>query len=228
MRGESFVRNDECEIANVICRVSHLEGIFFQALLQVCGTATNAFENLAVSGGLAARRLLLLDSSLRTKHVDAEVLVNGRWIVVDPAFRVIFRSPDGQTLTRDQLAIPAAFAAATRNIPHYDPRYSFERTAHVRLARLGFIGTPIQKALDSLIPGWDNSVTITLILERESLAALVAAIAIALFLSLLRFLLRWYGEKHLLTCSMRMRHRLRDAYQAFLNTASQGIPSRRA
>src|SRR5215469_16931195 len=103
MRGESFVRNDECEIANVICRVSHLEGIFFQALLQVCGTATNAFENLAVSGGLAARRLLLLDSSSRTKHVDAEVLVNGRWIVVDPAFRVILRSPDGQTLTRDEL-----------------------------------------------------------------------------------------------------------------------------
>jgi len=103
-------------------------------------------------------------------------------------------------------------------IPHYDPRYSFERTAHVRLARLGFIGTPIQKTLDSLIPGWDNSVTITLILERESLAAMV--VAIALFLSLLRFSLRWYGEKHLLTCSMRMRHRLRDAYQAFLNTAT--------
>ena len=88
----------------------------------------------------------------------------------------------------------------------------------MRLARLGFIGTPIQKTLDSLIPGWDNSVTITLILERESLAALVVAIAIALFLSLLRLSLRWYGEKHLLNCTMRMRHRLRDAYQAFLNT----------
>jgi len=195
-----------------------IDTLNFQALLQVCGTATNAFVNLAVSGGLRARRLLLLGSSSRTKHVDAEVLVNGRWIVVDPAFRVILRSPDGQTLTRDQLAIPTAFSAATRNIPHYDPRYSFERTAHVRLARLGFIGTPIQKTLDSLIPGWDNSVTITLILERESLAAMV--VAIALFLSLLRFSLRWYGEKHLLTCSMRMRHRLRDAYQAFLNTTS--------
>src|SRR5262250_2634519 len=115
-----------------------IDTLNFQALLQVCGTATNAFENLSVSGGLAVRRLLLLDSSSRTKHVDAEVLVNGRWIVVDPAFRVILRSPDGQALTRDQLAIPATFSVATRNIPHYDPRYSFERTAHVRLARLGF------------------------------------------------------------------------------------------
>src|SRR5215470_14614305 len=85
---------------------------------------------------------------------------------------------------------------------------------------LGFIGTSIQKTLDSLIPGWDNSVTISLILERESLAAMVVVIVIALFLSLLRFSLRWYGEKHLLACSIRMRHRLRDAYQAFLNTAS--------
>jgi len=108
----------------------------------------------------------------------------------------------------------------TRNIPHCEPRYSFERTAHVRLARLGFIGTPIQKTLDSLIPSWDDSVSISLILERESLAAMVVAIAIVLFLSLLRFSLRWYGEKHLLSCSIRIRHRLRDAYQAFLNTAS--------
>ena len=92
-----------------------IDTLNFQALLQVCGTATNAFENLAVSGGLRARRLLLLDSSLRTKHVDAEVLVNGRWMVVDPAFRVILRSPDGQALTRYELAIPAAFSAATRN-----------------------------------------------------------------------------------------------------------------
>ena len=28
----------------------------FQALLQVCGTATNAFENLAVGGGLEGAR----------------------------------------------------------------------------------------------------------------------------------------------------------------------------
>jgi hypothetical protein len=198
-----------------------IDTLNFQALLQVCGTATNAFVNLAVSDGLAARRLLL-DPSSRTKHVDAEVLVNGRWIVVDPAFRVILRSPNGQALTRDELAIPATFSAATRNIPHYDPRYSFERTAHVRLARLGFIGTRIQKALDSLIPGWDDSVTISLILERESLAAMAVVIAIALVLSLLRISLRWYGEKHLLTCSIRMRHRLREAYQAFLRPRARG------
>jgi hypothetical protein len=197
-----------------------IDTLNFQALLQVCGTATNGFVNLAVSNGLAARRLLLLDSYSGTKHVDAEVLVNGRWIVVDPAFRRILRSPDSRTLTRDQLAIPAVFAAATRNIRHYDPRYSFERTAHVRLARLGFLGNPTQKALDSLIPGWDDSVAISLIMERRSLAATVVAIAILLFLGLLRFSVRWYGERRLGISSVRMRRRLFDAYRAFLHAAS--------
>jgi hypothetical protein len=56
----------------------------YDSLLRVCGTATNAFINLAVSGGLPARRILLLNSDQGAKHVDAEVLVKGRWIVVDP------------------------------------------------------------------------------------------------------------------------------------------------
>ena len=197
-----------------------LDTLNFQSLLRVCGTATNAFVNLAVSNGLASRRLLLLDSSSGTKHVDAEVLVNGRWIVVDPAFRMILRSPDGKTLTREQLASPAIFAAATRNIPHYDPTYSFERTVHVRLARLAPVGNSIQKALDSRMPGWDDSVGLSLIMERQSLAAMIVAIAILLFLSLLRSLLRWYGERHFQISSVRIRRRLFDAYQAFLKTSS--------
>jgi hypothetical protein len=50
----------------------------YASLLKVCGTATNAFINLADSGGLSARRLLLLDSRGPTVHVVAEVHVDGR------------------------------------------------------------------------------------------------------------------------------------------------------
>ena len=197
-----------------------IDTLNFQALLRVCGTATNAFVNLAVSNGLASRRLLLLDSYFATKHVDAEVLVDGRWIVVDPAFRLILRSPDGKTLTQEELAVPAVFAAATRNIPHYDPSYSFERTTHVRLARLGVIAGPIQRVLGSLIPGWDQSVMISLILERQSLASMIVAIAIFVLLSLVRSFLRWYGEGRLHISSIRIRHRLFDAYRAFVRAST--------
>src|ERR1700722_384004 len=40
-----------------------------QELLNVCGTATNAFVNLAQSSGLPARRLLLLNEQRVSKHV---------------------------------------------------------------------------------------------------------------------------------------------------------------
>lgn len=173
------------------------ETLNYEDLLQVCGSATNAFINLADSSGLEARRLLLLDSHQRTKHVVAEVFDNGRWIVVDPAFRVIPRGIDGKPLTRAQLTDPATFAAATRSIPRYDPDYTYNLTAHIRLARLSYPGLALQKLLDGVVPGWDDSTTLTLIAERESFAAMMAAIFLALFLIVLRISLHWYRERWL-------------------------------
>src|SRR5271168_2948338 len=46
----------------------------YDALLRVCGTATNAFINLVDTGGMQVRWLLLLDSHQMAKHVVAEVL----------------------------------------------------------------------------------------------------------------------------------------------------------
>src|ERR1035437_5397864 len=51
----------------------------YKELLNVYGTATNAFVNLASAGGIGARRLLLLDAQgMNTNHVVAEVLLDGR------------------------------------------------------------------------------------------------------------------------------------------------------
>jgi hypothetical protein len=197
-----------------------LDTLNYRSLLQVCGTATNAFINLANSAGLPARRLLLLNADRGTKHVDAEVFEDGRWVVVDPTFRVILRGDDGKTLTRRDLADPAVFSKATRNIPRYDPMYSFERTAHVRLAGLKYIGNASRSALNFLAPGWDNSVTISLVMERESLAVTIVAFLAIFFLLVLRLFLRWYGEKRLHLHSLSPGLRLRRAYRAFVGPAS--------
>lgn len=192
----------------------------YNALLQVCGTATNAFINLADSSNLAARRLLLLDQNRSTKHVDAEVFVNGRWIVVDPVFRTILRGADGEFLTRNDLQNPQTFSIATQKVVRYDPDYSFERTSHVRLARLPMIGGPIRRILNYVLPGWEDSTAVSLLLERESLAAMVAVIMFVFVLMLMRVSLRWYGEKRLGIHSVRIRSQLRRACHAFLDTAS--------
>src|SRR5579864_5822717 len=53
----------------------------YKELLSVCGTATNAFVNLASAGGIEARRLLLLDArDMNANHVVAEVYLEGRWV----------------------------------------------------------------------------------------------------------------------------------------------------
>jgi hypothetical protein len=194
------------------------ETLNYHALLQVCGSATNAFINLADSSGMEARRLLLLDSQRLAKHVTVEVPVDGRWIVVDPAFRVILRGSDGRPLTREQLEDPAVFVAATRNIPGYNPDYNYDLTAHIRVGRLRIVGRPLRALLDGLFPGWEDSTTVSLIAERESFAFILMSVCLVVFLILLRVSLRWYGEKQLGVRTLRMREQIRRALGAFVNT----------
>ena len=80
-----------------------LETLNYRRLLQVCGSATNAFLNLANRSGLHVRRLLLLNAHGAANHVDAEVLLQGSWVVVDPTFRRVLQDSHGALLTSEQL-----------------------------------------------------------------------------------------------------------------------------
>lgn len=173
------------------------ETLNYASLLKVCGTATNAFINLADSAGLPSRRLLLLDSQRSTMHVVVEVHVGDRWIIVDPAFRTILRDSAGRTVTRKQLADPSVFSAATAAIPGYNPSYAYDHTVHVRLARFGSLGYYLRSFSNRIAPGWEDSVTASLVMERESLATMVAAICLVMILLLVRLSLRWYGTHRL-------------------------------
>ena len=189
----------------------------YEALLQVCGTATNAFVNLVDTGHMEVRRLLLVDSHQMTKHVVAEVLVDGRWIIVDPTFRIVMRGADGKALTREELADPAILAVATRNLLGYDPTYTYDRVVHIRLARFHLVGSLFQRILDRAVPGWEDTPFMTLLVERESFAAMVSSFLLVIFLILLRTVLRWYGEKRLGVRPVHIRQQLRRAAHAFLD-----------
>jgi len=164
-------------------------------LLRVCGTATNAFVNLAKSSGLAARRLLLLSPDHGAKHVVAEVKIEGRWVIVDPSYRAILHDAQGRLLTREDLRDPETFREATRVIPGYPPEYSYESFAHIRLARLPFAGFVLRRFLNAVYPRWDEEVDLTLLVERESMAMLAASIALVVSLLLLRILLVRYADR---------------------------------
>jgi hypothetical protein len=191
----------------------------YESLLKVCGSATNGFINLADSSGLSARRLLLLDGDRGAKHVVAEVLLNGRWIVVDPSFRTILRGASGQLLTRHDLSDPVVFSIATHDIPHYDPSYNYVKTGHVHLARIPFVGVAIQRILDGYLPEWADSPVTSLLFERESLAAVIASLVFLLFVFLVRVSLRWYGEVRLGIRKVRVRRKFHRAMHALFSRA---------
>ena len=187
-------------------------------LLRVCGTATNAFLNLARASDLQVRRLLLLSPDRQAKHVVAEVLINGRWVIVDPTYRVIMKDAQGRFLTRKDLQNPETFEQAASAIPNYRREYSYERFAHVRLARLPLEGLHLRRLFDAIYPGWDEAVDWSLLLERESFFYLVLAAAATLFFLLLRELLAWYADSRLRIPRFHLREHMIRAGTAFFST----------
>jgi hypothetical protein len=191
----------------------------YRSLLRVCGTATNAFVNVANASGLPARRLLLLDNQKQAKHVVAEVFDGSRWVIVDPSFRVIPRGADGQPLTREELQNPVIFQLAIAKIPDYNPAYNYQSTSHLRLSRVPFGGLARQ-ILRPFLPTWEDSVYTTLFVERESFAALVLACFSFVALFLARMLLRAIGEKHLGVHPSKVRERFLRAFRTFLHEST--------
>jgi hypothetical protein len=190
----------------------------YQTLLSVCGTATNAFLNLARSSDLQVRRLLLLSPDRSAKHVVAEVLLNDRWIVVDPTYRRVMRNAKGEMLTRLDLQSPQNFAEAIARIPGYPPEYTYDRYAHVRIARLPLDGLRLRPVLDRLLPAWEERLDWSLLLERESFFALTAAAFAAFLLFVIRLFLAWYADRRLRMSRFRLRSHLVRAGAAFFTT----------
>jgi transglutaminase superfamily protein len=190
----------------------------YQQLLSVCGTATNAFLNLARSAGLEVRRLLLLGPNGRTKHVVAEVLIDQRWVIVDPAYRLIMRDAQGRFLTRKDLQDPLKFAQATSVTLNYPSEYSYEQFAHIRFARIPMQGLGLRRALNSIYPGWDELLDWSLLLERESFFVLITSAAATIFFSLARVLLAWYADHRLRIPRFHFLQHVARAGAAFFST----------
>lgn len=190
----------------------------YRQLLNVCGTATNAFLNLARSSDLRARRLLLLAPDNNTKHVVAEVLVGDRWIVVDPMYRVIMKDATGRYLTRKDLQSPAVFAQAASAIPNYPREYTYDRIAHVRVERLPYAGEALRKVLDLVAPDWSEAIDWSLLLERESFFYLVLSATSVLFFLVSRVVLAWFADKRLRISRFHLREHAVRAGSAFFST----------
>ena len=188
----------------------------YRQLLTVCGSATNAFLNLARSSDLQVRRLLLLTPDRNTKHVVAEVLLNGRWVVVDPTYRVILRDAAGEMVTLQELKNPRTFAEVIGKVSGYPAEYNYQNYAHVRMARLPMQGLHLRLLLDRVFPGWEEKLDWSLLLERESFFVLTLSAWTTLILFLLRLIMGWYADRRLKIPRFHLRANLARAGAAFL------------
>ncbi len=194
--------------AGILANRNPEDTLNIEQLLEVCGTATNAFVNLAQSSGLHARRLLLLDERSQSKHVVVETLIADRWVIVDPSWHVLLRLPDGHLLTQAELKDPAIFRAAAQLIPNYPPSYTYESTVHVRLRRIPLIGSFLRRILDFAWPAWEESINWTLLVERESFAMLTMSVLMFGFALAARLLLGWYCARKLGLARVRLRDQI--------------------
>jgi transglutaminase superfamily protein len=190
----------------------------YRQLLSVCGTATNAFMNLARSSDVRVRRLLLLTPDRNTKHVVAEVLLSGRWVVVDPTYRVILRNGAGEMVTLSELKNPQTFAEVIGRVPGYPAEYNYRNYAHVRVARLPMQGLQLRPLLDRILPGWDEKLDWSLLLERESFFVLTMSAWATLILFVLRLIMGWYADRKLRIPRFHLRASLTRARAAFLTS----------
>ncbi len=149
-------------------------------LLKICGSASNAFINLAEAAGLKTRRLLLLDQSGGTMHVVAEVQWGDRWVVVNPQQGLVFKDHLGRALTKQELRDPEVFRDAISRMPGYDPEYTFERTIHIRLKRIPILGEYLRRVLDHLAPRWEEAINWGFVPENPSLWLIFVSISLLL------------------------------------------------
>ncbi len=190
----------------------------YRQLLQVCGSATNAFLNLGRSAGLITRRLLLLAPDRTANHVVAELNLDGRWVVVDPTFRMFLKDAHGNLLTRKDLQDPVIFNEATGGVPGYLPEYTYQRCTHVRLAALPIIGVRLRSFVDRVLPGWDEGLEWSLLLERRSFLYLFFSVVSLIVLMLVRVILGWYADRRLKIPRFHLRAHLGRATAAFFTT----------
>ena len=190
----------------------------YRQLLEVCGTATNAFLNLTRSAGVESRRFLLLTPQRTAKHVVAEVYIDGRWVIVDATYRTFMKGAHGNLLTLRDLQNPAIFREAVSLIPRYIPDYSYESYAHVRLAALPLHGLFLRQVLDRVFPAWDEYVDWGLLLERRSFMYLFLSVNLLIFLLLLRIVLAWLADSRLQVPRFHLRAKLSRATAAFFTS----------
>jgi hypothetical protein len=185
------------EDADTSSRRDLQDSLNYQNLLAECGSSTNAFLFLSRSSGVETRRLLLITPEGTTKHVVAEVYIDGRWAIVDPDYHLLMKDARGNLLTRKDLQNPERLRDATTSLLDYRKECTYDRYAHVRLEALPFNDPRVRGFAEWFFPDGEQYLDWSLLLERRSFLYLFFSTCSLLFLALVRATLAWVADHFL-------------------------------
>ncbi len=89
----------------------------------------------------------------------------------------------------------------------------------MRLARIPWIGRHLRGIFNFLWPPWEEAINWTLLVERESFAALAVSIFLLCFALVARFLLGWYCRAKLGIARERLRDQILRAGQVVVGSS---------
>ena len=163
-------------------------------LLKICGSASNAFMNLAVAAGLKVRRLLLLDKSGNVMHVVAEVQWGDRWVVVNPQQGLVFKDHLGRGLTKEELRDPEVFRDAISRMPGYSPSTLLSTPFTFVWNEFPFWVSHLRRVLDRFAPGWEEAINWAYFPENPSLWLMFVSLPLFLLGILANLMVNRYGR----------------------------------
>jgi hypothetical protein len=114
-----------------------------------CGSHSRVVVALLQAAGLKARPLIILDSHGRSTHTTVETSVNGKWVVADALYGIVFTRRDGQLASAAEVAADTAnFLAQVRDVPGYDIKeYNYDHVTLLNWGKIPVILPAIRRVL---------------------------------------------------------------------------------
>ncbi len=113
-----------------------------------CGSHTRVVVALLEQRGVPCHPLLLLDAGGRSIHTVVEARIDGRWVVADALYGIVYQRRDGSLASAQDLAADTAlFHAQTRDARDYDPRYDYDSVTLINWRKVPVIMPAVRSLL---------------------------------------------------------------------------------
>ncbi len=117
-----------------------------------CGSHSNVVIALLAVRGVRSRPLLITNDENRVIHTVVEALIDGRWVVADPTYGIVYRRRDGRLATREEIAAdPALFHATVKGFPSYNPTYDYDTVTLMNWYKVPVIMPAAKAALNAIL-----------------------------------------------------------------------------